>query len=143
LAANQLYNDSGLGIDVVLWGPDEYVSVMTCIDQYQLCNPNNSPYDCTILGSLMDLRKGFLQIGLNPYQLATARRLAVALIWTSTYETVLSLGSTALLARDRLVSLIGTGLPANQWQIEVEGWYTTSLANCSLMWLNMPPMSPT
>ena len=128
LAANQLYNDSGSGIDVVLWGPDEYVSVMACIDQYQLCNPNSSPYDCTILGSQKDLRKGFLQIGLNPYQLATARRLALALIWTSTYETVLSLGSTALLARDRLVGLIGTGLPANQWQIEVEGWYTTSLA---------------
>lgn len=128
LSANQLYNDSGPGLELILYGPDAFVSVMACTDQYQICNPGSSPYDCTIVGSQKDLREGFLQIGLNPYQLATARRLALALEWTSTYQTVLSLSDTALLARDRLVDFIGTGLPPNQWQLEVQGWFETSLA---------------
>jgi hypothetical protein len=128
LSANQLYNDSEPGLELILYGPDGFVSVMACTDQYQICNPGSSPYDCTIVGSQKDLREGFLQIGLNPYQLATARRLALALEWTSTYQTVLSLSDTALLARDRLVDFIGTGLPPNQWQLEVQGWFETSLA---------------
>ncbi|KAI1627942.1 hypothetical protein EDD37DRAFT_286894 [Exophiala viscosa] len=128
LSSNQLFNDSSSAIDLVLWGPDQYVDVMACIDQYQLCNPNSSPYDCTILGSGKDLRNGFLELGLNAYQLVTARRLALALILTSTYHTVNGLGSTALLARDRVLDFISTGLPANQWQIEMEGWFATSLA---------------
>lgn len=128
LSSNQLLNDSDAYSNLILYGPDEYVNVMACTDQYQLCNPNSSPYDCTILGSGKDFRNGFLQIGLNPYQLATARRLSLALLWSTTFQTVNSLGSTALLARDRLVDYIGTGLPDNQWQIEVEGWFATSLA---------------
>jgi len=74
LSANQLYNDSEPGLELILYGPDAFVSVMACTDQYQICNPGSSPYDCTIVGSQKDLREGFLQIGLNPYQLATARR---------------------------------------------------------------------
>jgi hypothetical protein len=128
LSANQLYNDSKPGLELILYGPDAFVSVMVCMDQYQICNPGSSPYDCTIVGSQKDLRKGFLQLGLNPYQLATARRLALALEWTSTYQAVLSLSGTALPARDRLVDLIGTGLPPNQWQLEVQGWFETLLA---------------
>jgi hypothetical protein len=128
LSANQLFNESEPGLELILYGPDEYVSVMACTDQYQICNPTTSPYDCTIIGSQKDLREGSRQIGLNPYQLATERRLGLALEWTSTYQTVVSLSNTALLARDRLVDFIGIGVPPNQWQLEVQGWFETSLA---------------
>lgn len=129
LSATQLVNDSDASLELILYEPDAFVSVMACTDQYQMCNPTTSPYDCTILGSAKDLRQGYRQIGLNPYQTAIAGRLMPYFVWTSTYQTVLSLSNTALLARDRLVDYIGTGLPPNQWQIEVQGWFATSLAS--------------
>lgn len=102
---------------------------MACIDQYQICNPNSSPYTCTIVGSALDMHEGYLEIGLNDYQIATAQRLLYALSLTGTYTTVNSLGDTALFARNHLSGIImSEGLPDNQWQIEVQGWFETSLA---------------
>jgi hypothetical protein len=117
-SANQVSNLSTLNDPVVLYVPDEYLNVMACIDQYQICNPNTSPYTCTIVGSELDMRKGYLEIGLNDYQIATAMRLSYALRLTGTYMTLKSLGDTALLARDQLTVTIAQGLPDNQWQIE-------------------------
>lgn len=72
---------------------DEYVNVMGCIDQYQLCNPSSFPYRCTILGSRKDLIPGSLRIGLNDYQIATALRLHYSFLYSTTYETANSLGA--------------------------------------------------
>jgi hypothetical protein len=127
-SAHQLSNLSIPNDPIVLYAPDENLNVMACIDQYQICNPNTSPYTCTIVGSELDMRKGYLEIGLNDYQIATAMRLSFALRLTGTYITLESLGDTALLARDRLTGTFGLRLPDNQWQIEVQGWFETSLA---------------
>lgn len=128
-SANQVFNDSSPGDSITLYAPDQYVSVMACVDQHQICNPNTSPYTCTIIGSAQDINQGYLEIGLNDYQMATALRLSYALRLTGTFDTIKLLGTTALLARDRLTDVtIGQGLPSNQWQIEVQGWFETSLA---------------
>jgi hypothetical protein len=128
-SANQLLNFSLPNVPDVSYGPDQEVSAMACIDQYQICNPNGSPYTCTIVGSAIDMHEGYLEIGLNDYQIATAQRLFYALTLTGTYVTVNLLGDTALFARDHLSGItIGEGLPDNQWQIEVQGWFETSLA---------------
>lgn len=37
-------------------------------------------------------------------------------------------GPSALLANDRVFKLFSTGLPANQWQIEFQGWFEASLS---------------
>lgn len=107
---------------------DDYVNVMGCIDQYQLCNPANFPYRCTILGSQKDLVLGSLGIGLNDYQMATADRLRYSLSYSTMYQTVNYLGPSALLANDRVFRFLSPGLPANQWQIEFQGWFETSLS---------------
>lgn len=128
-SANQLFNYSSPSDPLVLYGLDQEVNVMACIDQYQLCNPSSSPYTCTIVGSALDMQEGYLEIGLNDYQLSTALRLLYALRLTGTYVTVDSLGDTALFVRDHLSGItLGGGLPDNQWQIEVQGWFETSLA---------------
>jgi hypothetical protein len=101
-SANQLLNYSSPNDPVVVYGPDQEVNVMACIDQYQICNPNSSPYTCTVVGSALDMHEGCLEIGLNDYQIATARRLLYVLYLTGTWVTVNSLGDTALFARDRL-----------------------------------------
>jgi hypothetical protein len=127
-SAHQIFNYSLPDNPVLLYGPDQFLTAMACIDQYQMCNPTTSPYACTIVGSELDMREGVLEIGLNDYQMATARRLSYALRLTTNYLTLNSLGDTALLARDRLTGTINQGLPDNQWQIEVQGWFETSLA---------------
>jgi hypothetical protein len=107
---------------------DDYVNVMGCIDQYQLCNPSSFPYRCTIIGSQKDFIIGYQEIGLNDYQTATADRLRYSLSFSTMYQTVNYLGPSALLANDRVFKLLSTGLPANQWQIEFQGWFETSLS---------------
>jgi hypothetical protein len=127
-SANQMFNDSLPNDSFIFYGPDQYLNVMACIDQYQICNPTTSPYTCTVVGSVLDMHEGYLEVGLNEYQTATALRLSYALELIGTYLTVNSLGDTALLARDRLTWTVGQGLPDNQWQIELQGWFETSLA---------------
>lgn len=127
-SAHQFFNYSLPNNPIILYGPDQFLNAMACIDQYQMCNPTTSPYACTIVGSELDMREGFLEIGLNDYQMATALRVSYVLRLTTNYLTLNSLGDTALLARDRLTGTINQGLPDNQWQIEVQGWFETSLA---------------
>ena len=128
-SAHQLFNDSLPDEPIILYGPDQYLNVMACVDQHQLCNPNTSPYTCTIVGSEQDINEGYLEIRLNDYQTATALRLAYALRLSGTFDTVKFLGTAALLANDLLTDVtIGQGLPDNQWQTEVQGWFETSLA---------------
>lgn len=86
-SANQVSNLSILNNPVVFNVPDEYLNVMACIDQHQICNPNTSPYTCTIVGSELDVREGYLEIGLNDYQMATAKHLSSALTLTESDKT--------------------------------------------------------
>jgi hypothetical protein len=65
---------------------------------------------------------------LNELQLATAQRIITAFELTATFNAVNLLGDIAFLACNRLAELTSTGLPPNQWQIEVQGWFETSLA---------------
>lgn len=126
LSAHQVFSDSSSGQSLILYGPDEYITVMACTDQYQISNPTTA--DCTTLGSQLNLRTAAKLIGLNSYQLATADRLYNGLIQTTTYAIVYHLGSDALLAQDRLADYTSFSLPDNQWQIEVQGWFETGLA---------------
>src|SRR5271170_425334 len=52
------------GINVTRYLPDQAVSVMACIDQYQICNANSSPSACTILGSAYDMNLSYPLLGL-------------------------------------------------------------------------------
>ena len=116
---------------------DNYVSVMGCIDQSQICNPLTAPYSCTILGSLNDMAVDRLHIGLNPYQMATSNRVIWGLMSSLTFGTVNHLTTGTLLANDFVVfGSFSYGLPPNQWQIEVQGWFETSLAKLQAFIVN-------
>lgn len=119
---------SGPDFSARVYMPDEYINAMACTDQYQICNPTSNPFNCTIIGGVNDINLGLGQIGLNSQQLATAYRFETVLIPSNTYVVVNYLGATALLARDRLAQFTGLGLPDNQWQLEVQGWFETSLS---------------
>jgi hypothetical protein len=117
---------------------NEYVSAMACIDQYQICNPNKSPYSCTVLGQMNQMLNGTLEIDLNPTQNATAQRVGPYLTMSNTEYTVNYLGNSALLAQDHVGNDIGAGLPSNQWKIEVEGWFAVALAKIQALVVEYP-----
>ena len=109
--------------------PDYAVTTMICADQYRMCNPAND--SCTPLGGIRRLRDSVLgdnTAGFNVAQLATAGRLLIALTNVNTYNVVQSLGVGALWANNIVFGSLSPGLPDNQWQIEVLGWFQTSLA---------------
>lgn len=120
---------AGDGINVIRYLPDRAVSVMACIDQYQICNANSSPSACTILGSAYDMNLSYPLFGLNNNQKATVQRFTNVLQWIQTFIPPYVLGSQALLANDLVIQqVLSSGLPSNQWQLEVRGWFETSLA---------------
>jgi len=110
--------------------PNAYVSVMFCADQHRICNPSTST--CTPLAGLRQTTDSALSrntLNLNPRQLTTAGRLLVSLIESSTYESVAPLGAAGALWANNLVTVrTSPGLPDNQWQREVLGWFQTGLA---------------
>lgn len=112
------------------WQYDYLVNTLVCAEQYQLCNPTTSV--CSPLGGKRDLGSWILignRLALNPAQLLSAARLFVAVSATSTYSVVANLGVSSLWANSKLFNnILSTGLPPNQWQIEVLGWFQTTLA---------------
>ena len=117
---------------------NSYVSTMACIDQYQICNPNKTPYSCTLLGEINQMLNGASEINLNPAQNATAQRVGPYLSMSNTQYTVNYLGNSALLAQDHVSSLLGAGLPSTQWQIEIEGWFAVALAKLQALAVEYP-----
>jgi hypothetical protein len=102
---------------------------MVCADQQMMCNPLTS--SCTSLGGRHQTQDSILvknSLGFNPAQMVTAGRLLIALFDTSTYESVANLGAAALWANSLVSVNVSPGLPDNQWQSEVLGWFQTSLA---------------
>lgn len=117
--------DSGAG-NPTEYAADVDIAVMGCVDRVQICNPNT--HACTVLSNLMDTIQAFEAVDLNDYQYVTAWRLIQVFGAVSTFYSINGLGDNALLARRNVFQVISSGLPSNQWQIEVRGWFDTSLA---------------
>lgn len=110
------------------YGPDQYINAIACVDQHQICDPTQSPLSCTLEGNFRQVVDGTEELGLNVAQFATAERILAPFLEVATYQTVSSISTAALLAQDHAHELVSTGLPSNQWEIEVNGWVATSLA---------------
>lgn len=118
--------------------PDSYVSAMACIDQYQVCNPATSPFTCTVLGRFTEVIRGFSQINLNEYQIATTFVATHDIPTSTTYWVTLNLGTAPLLAQELVYGAESSGLPENQWQLEFQSWFKTGLAHLQASVLAYP-----
>ncbi|GAB1315231.1 hypothetical protein MFIFM68171_05441 [Madurella fahalii] len=125
-SANGTYNYTYQGLLSTL--ADAYVSTMVCADQYVWCNPSTSL--CTPPGGIFHLTQHLTQNTLmyNTAQAATAARLMANFGAINTFNTLTSLGADGLWAHKMAIGNISPGLPDNQWQIEVLGWFQTNLA---------------
>ncbi|KAM0405885.1 hypothetical protein ACHAPZ_002635 [Fusarium culmorum] len=110
--------------------PDRWVSPIACVDQHQLCNPNNEK--CTPLLDRQRLVENAMKdsLALNVAQIVTAQRLMVVL-WESSlfHQTIWTQTQSFLRAQEKVAGITGQQLPSNQWEIEMSALFNTTLAN--------------
>ncbi|KAG9238377.1 hypothetical protein BJ875DRAFT_513005 [Amylocarpus encephaloides] len=107
---------------------DRYLTAVGCIDQYQFCNPaqaNSNGARCGPIEPYLRLNETVKSLGFNDNQLATAEILLQSTLGMSRVATT----GTVLKAENTVYQLRQEArLPANQWQIEVAGWFAYVLA---------------
>ncbi|TVY89260.1 hypothetical protein LAWI1_G005934 [Lachnellula willkommii] len=125
-AINQTLNNGDV---VTKYVSSAYMSAMGCIEQIQMCNPSKSPSLCTPLVKFDDLGDYLDKIDLNELQYATATTMRVASVQAKLWAAVNGRDGSSLKAQSTVLALAQqAALPPNQWQLELDGWFATSLA---------------
>jgi hypothetical protein len=112
---------------------DEPISVLGCVQQYQFCNPSiNGNASCTPLrgifqAALMASETIFSEVKQRDMFSWSAK--AIKDMAGGFYEIVNALKGASLLASDSLSTLGQSGLPDNQWELELEHWFKFTLAD--------------
>lgn len=115
---------------------DDPVRVLGCTSRYQFCNPNVEGTKSCIAptgilaayaqaGELWQTKK---QKALFDWSALAIRHNGIGLP-----EVISGLGISALTSRYRMAAGLQGPLPDNQWQLEVEHWFTTILADFQRM----------
>lgn len=111
-------------------GADYPVNALACTQQYIMCNPSTDA--CTSANGWNSLQRVLLPgnpLGFNTEQFITASRLISSLENAAMFNVVEDIGVSALWANSKVFQGgQSPGLPSNQWQIEVLGWFQTVLA---------------
>ena len=122
-----LYSNTNGFLNLVLYYPSNLVSVMGCVDQYLIRNPNNGATAPST--GIVNLTNAVGSLGLNPAQNVTAQRVLKYFSLTSTYYSVFGSGPNALKQADLVSFFRSSSPPYGQWRKEVEGWFETTLAS--------------
>ena len=119
---------------------DEPVGVLGCLEQVQICNPNNpsiSASACTPLTGAVNMMDDLRQLGLSPRQNATVQRLYTTMQANTINQVVSTLGPDYMVAaRSLTVSLsawFSLPLPNNQWMLEVMNLADIMITNTQRM----------
>lgn len=122
----------------LIYQADSPVSAMACIHQYQMCNPATTPLSCTVLGRDEEVSREWEDINLSYHQRLTTYLVLDALRTSTLYWITNGLGMAPLLAQELVNGLRSAGLPGNQWQLEFQTWFKTTLANIQALILAFP-----
>ncbi|KAK5087544.1 hypothetical protein LTR70_006962 [Exophiala xenobiotica] len=125
---------------------DRFVSPIACNDRYWICDPNIDEGEgaCTApVGAFRVLAAAHKDLDLNVFQLAIVQRLALLVPHLGMREQVWTRSGNALRAQDTLAGLDQSPLADNHWEIEVEGWFTDSLARLQYLVDEYPDLAAT
>lgn len=106
------------------------IGTLACFEDDQICNTAGKQDICTPVNPYgSSLREGDLRdlLQLNPKQSALVRRLADALGKSALGDMVVELNGASMLARKRSFDSTSISLPSNQWTLELQQWFSTSL----------------
>ncbi|KAL0259681.1 hypothetical protein SLS55_005418 [Diplodia seriata] len=112
-----------------LYGSDEVVSVVGCVQQNQVCNPNlPAEQQCTPLSSEQDTFYNARALWAEPDKQDALDGMARLFSLFGPQVIASDLGASALTSRYGLELGCQGPLPANQWQLEMEHWFKAELA---------------
>ncbi|KAL9619643.1 MAG: hypothetical protein Q9160_005749 [Pyrenula sp. 1 TL-2023] len=133
------------------WNADYWNSVIGCVDQHSICNPNRSPPGspdgsggdgdgdgdsdsdslCTPLSGSSSLINASTnaRYGFTPRQIGAITRIANQALYTNTYIALAGRGDSALRAQETVNSLDQAPLSDTHWTDEITSWFTTGLAH--------------
>lgn len=111
------------------WADYSAIGTMACFEDDEICNVADAtprcapvnPYGSVLQGNLYDL------LQLTPKQAAIVHRLQDALSKSAFADMVVELNGGSMLARRRSFDNTGCSLPSNQWILELQQWFSTSL----------------
>jgi hypothetical protein len=118
--------------DNLFYTADNPLSFMGCTEQYQVCNGPR----CTALGGLNQTTPSLLKsIGFNNRQMALWDLIYKIWFSTSLFGVIFLMQDSIFLAKDKVFGsyLISTGLPEQQWQMELSNFFNLSLAATQTM----------
>ncbi|KAK5992187.1 hypothetical protein PT974_05588 [Cladobotryum mycophilum] len=127
-SATELYTEG-----VSLYEPDCTLGTMGCVTQCMICNAALglcTPVTGTseLRNKTMELRNGQHNLSFNAAQSATTERIIRLIKQSTPVSQILQLRTRALYVEELLDNSGIRGLPDNQWQSEVLGWFQTTLA---------------
>jgi hypothetical protein len=113
--------------NLTVFYPDEQVSVLACLEQHQLCNPNSPSTDesCTPFRSMYHsfTDEELQAVFSTGHQIAIANNILSSILGLDYY-----VDETTLLAESFAAYGLSLPLAANQWILEVENWFTIGQA---------------
>ncbi|KAF2464395.1 uncharacterized protein BDR25DRAFT_271861 [Lindgomyces ingoldianus] len=114
------------GKDQTFYLPDNFVTVLGCVDQHQFCRPSTS--QCSSLSRVRTLRESTQGLNLNSKQNAAVRYIWNAIYYNNIYWTIGPRGAASLRASESVYQYLQHELSNTQWITEVQGWFDASLA---------------
>lgn len=150
------YTATTLGERLVLGGyngtlqtylQNEAASPLACLQREQICDPSlPEGHRCTPLGSFADLQANVEALVKDQDQLNRISWTYDVLTSPSQLlaDVIAKLHSSALLARYSMSANLQGPLPDNQWQLEVQFWFATIMAQVQQAFIRaaMGPSSP-
>ena len=110
----------------IYYTADNLTTVMACVEQAQLRNPNTGA--TTIESAPFLVWEDAVNLALTPGQNASTDRLMVMTLNTGMHYSVYGTENIALEAASSLLTTTSTKLPSNQWQLELISWFEVALA---------------
>lgn len=118
--------------DDTFYEVDEYNVAIACAERYAACEPGTER--CTDKTGVRQLfATAVEQLDLNNAQLAVITRTQLALQLSTVYSQTDMRLVASLRAADTAAGRVQPSLPANQWEIEVKGWFETGLARLQFL----------
>ncbi|KAF2670751.1 hypothetical protein BT63DRAFT_453115 [Microthyrium microscopicum] len=120
---------------------DDVARVLGCVESYQMCKPGlNGNNTCSPLTSVDNLSPVYFdKIWTDPDEQAYVRKTSEGLrsMITGLETTIQYFGSAALKAHFMMFQNEVISMPENQWELEVEGWFQTYLADVQRIVLDL------
>lgn len=128
--SQMIQHEAYSGAEFETWYADySAIGTMACFEDDEICNMADAtprcapvnPYGSALRGNLYD------SLRLTSKQAAIVHRVQDAMSKSAFADMVVELNGGSMLARRRSFDNTGCSLPSNQWILELQQWFSTSL----------------